>query len=73
VRRVSITAVVVLAGRPGQLNRSIAAVDLPLFGESRQPSDKQTWLKRHLRIDTLQDVYSRVSLTLLSRLFTPPT
>jgi hypothetical protein len=28
-------------------------VDPPLFGESRQPSDKQTWLKRHLRIEHL--------------------
>src|SRR4029450_10041849 len=28
-------------------------VDLPLFGESPQPSDKQTWLKRHLRIEHL--------------------
>ena len=28
-------------------------VDFQLFGESRQPSDKQTWLKRHLRIEHL--------------------
>ena len=33
--------------------RSVAALTSPLFGESRQPLDKQTLLKRHLRIEHL--------------------